>query len=66
MVKQGRLDCTGCFIVKAIEKGVAEGSKINTTKSVERVCIETTRPYTSNTGGTRYCMCALDYFIDMP
>ena len=33
--------------------------KINATKSVELVCIETTVPYPADSGGTQYWMCVL-------
>ena len=41
---QGRLDYTGCGLVKSIEKGVEKVSKINSTKSGESICIDATCP----------------------
>ena len=62
---QGRIYYTGCGLVKSIEKRVEKVSKINSTKSGERICLDATCPYLTNPGGTRYFMCDLYDFTDI-
>ena len=62
---QGRLDCNVCGLVKAREKVVTKVINRRSTKSVERVYIDTTWPYYTTTGVIGYCICTIDDLLDM-
>lgn len=61
----GKLNCTGCGLVKARERKVAKVNSRRATEQGELMRIGTTGPYPDTQRDKKYWMCAIDDYNDM-